>query len=85
MYLENIPKVRQLANNQYIIYQGNRTIFQSYNSIIAVKDRKGKITLGRFWDYSVTTGKYRNQFLNETIKETREKIKSGEYKLTQKF
>ena len=33
------------------------------------------------WDYSVTTGKYRNQFLNETKKETEAKIKSGEYRL----
>ena len=33
------------------------------------------------WDYSVTTGKYRNQFLGEGIAETRKKIASGEYKL----
>ena len=34
------------------------------------------------WDYSVTTGKYRNIFLNETEKETEAKIKSGEYILS---
>ena len=34
-----------------------------------------------YWDYSRTTGKYRNQFLGEDIKTTRKKIKSGEYKL----
>ena len=34
-----------------------------------------------YWDYSRTTGKYRNQFLGEYIDETRSKIKSGEYKL----
>ena len=33
------------------------------------------------WDYSVTTGKYRNQFLGETKKETQAKIDSGEYAL----
>jgi hypothetical protein len=33
------------------------------------------------WEYSVTTGKYRNQFLMETKKETEAKIKSGEYAL----
>ena len=33
------------------------------------------------WDYSVTTGKYRNQFLGENKAETLKKIKSGEYKL----
>ena len=34
-----------------------------------------------YWDYSHTTGRYRNQFLNETKRETQAKIKSGEYML----
>ena len=56
-------------------------MFQSYASIIARKDRDG-ITLDTSkWDYSKTTGKYRNLFLGETKKETEYKIKSGEYKL----
>jgi len=61
--------------------------FQSYSSAIARKvyDRKRnrtQIVLDKnYWDYSVTTGKYRNQFLGEGIAETRKKIKSGEYKL----
>ena len=33
------------------------------------------------WNCSRTTSKYRNQFLGETINETREKIKNGTYKL----
>jgi len=33
------------------------------------------------WDYSVTTGRYRNQFLGETKAETQKKIDSGEYEL----
>ena len=36
----------------------------------------------QYWDYSVTTGKYRNQFLGETKAETQKKIDSGEYILT---
>lgn len=57
-------------------------VFQSYNTVIAVKDLTGRVFLDADkWDYSVTTGKYRNQFLNETIAETRALIKSGEYKL----
>jgi hypothetical protein len=36
----------------------------------------------KYWNYSNTTGKYRNIFLGETIKDTRAKIKSGEYILT---
>ena len=64
----------------------NVEYFQSYNSVIVKKLYKGfkpKITLDiNKWDYSKTTGKYRNQFLNETKKETQAKIKSGEYILT---
>ena len=36
----------------------------------------------KYWNYSNTTGKYRNIFLNETIKDTRAKIKNGTYILT---
>lgn len=82
--MKNLPKVTQMANNHFTIDCTLKVIFQSYNSIIAVKDynKGGKITLDHdTWDYSVTTGKYRNQFLNEGIAETREKIASGEYKL----
>jgi len=57
-------------------------IFQSYDSII-VKIIDGKTYLDRSkWDYSKKTGKYRNQFLGETKKETEKKIASGEYILT---
>ena len=75
--------------NQFIIKQIDReikrTIFQSYKSIIAVKVDNGdtfQIYLDNdTWDYSSTTGRYRNVFLNEDIHETRKKIKSGEYLL----
>lgn len=79
--------------NQFILTAnssilGNFTlqeIFQSYNSIIAVRTvwpGKTEIQLDEtYWDYSRTTGKYRNIFLNETKKETEAKIKSGEYTL----
>jgi len=68
--------------NQFIITDKDRTIFQSYDSIIAIKWNDGDIFLDKtYWDYSKTTGKYRNQFLGEDIKTTRKKIKSGEYRL----
>lgn len=58
---------------------------QSYDSIIVRKAYEPhglQIYLDeQYWDYSVTTGKYRNQFLGETKKETQAKIDSGEYKL----
>ena len=83
-------KVKQLRSstsgrdipNQFIITDKDRTIFQSYDSIIAIKWNDGDIFLDKtYWDYSRTTGKYRNQFLGEDIKTTRNKIKSGEYRL----
>ena len=65
--------------NQFLIEDGNKIYFQSYNSIIAVKEN-GKIVLDeRYWDYSQTTGKYRNIFLREDKAETLKKIKSGVY------
>jgi len=62
--------------------------FQSYKSIICKRDKfragveKRQVTLDADkWDYSKTTGKYRNMFLGETKKETERKIKTGEYLL----
>lgn len=75
--------VRQFhAKNQFIISNDKGETFQSYNSTIAINNG-GKITLDRDkWDYSKTTGKYRNLFLGESKAETEKKIKSGEYILT---
>lgn len=70
--------------NQFIIEDGSKTYFQSYASIIVLRDydNSGQVTLDeRYWNYSMTTGKYRNQFLGEKRPETEAKIKSGEYKL----
>ena len=68
--------------NQFIIYTDKGTYFQSYKSIIAFRNNDNKITLDKYyWDYSRTTGKYRNEFLGEYIELTRDKIASGEYKL----
>ena len=69
--------------NQFIITdtQGNE-FFQSYNSLIAVRLSSGRVLLNADkWDYSVTTGRYRNIFLCEKMKQTKEKIKRGEYYL----
>ena len=69
--------------NQFILsdMDGNQ-FFQSYDSTIVRVSNQGKITLDPdYWDYSATTGKYRNIFLGEGIADTRKKIDSGEYKL----
>ena len=83
MKVENMTSTRGNAvPNQFIITDNGDEYFQSYKSIIA-KRSEGKIYLDDYyWDYSVTTGKYRNEFLGEGIAETRKKIASGEYVLT---
>ncbi len=68
--------------NQFIIYTTEGSIFQSYNStIVKIENGKTYLDLNK-WDYSKTTGKYRNLFLNENKKQTEQKIKNGEYILT---
>lgn len=65
--------------NQFIIYDNGKLLFQSYNSIIVLIENGQTFLDKNKWDYSKTTGKYRNVFLNKTKKETEAKIKSGEY------
>lgn len=69
-----------LVPNQFVIRTRNARIFQSYSSTIAKILNSGKVFLDvDYWDYSRTTGKYRNQFLNENMADTRKKINNGEY------
>ena len=82
-----------VANQFLIVEEGRGALgnfktketFQSYDSTIAVKtywETETETKLDRDnWDYSTTTGKYRNKFLGENKTETEKKIKSGEYKL----
>jgi len=84
MKVENITSSNgNKIANQFIIYGNNSDVyFQSYKSII-VKMNDDEVQLDqKYWNYSNTTGKYRNIFLNETIKDTRAKIKNGTYILT---
>jgi len=77
------PRTGNPIANQFEIYTDKGVYFQSYRSIIAFKPYNGKTQLDEnYWDYSRTTSKYRNEFLNEYTEETRRKIKEGEYKLT---
>ena len=83
-------KVRQMitrggnpAPNQFLLYTPEGTYFQSYNSIIAFRPKNGKVQLdNNAWNYSRTTSKYRGVFLFENTHETKDKILSGEYELT---
>ena len=85
MKVSNIVNNRgNIVANQFIIYDGLKTYFQSYNSIIVKVERQfqGKeiTTLDPvYWNYSRTTSKHRSTFLNESTKETEKKIKEGVY------
>ena len=52
--------------NHYVMASGNTFLFQSYESLIAEYNKdSGILTLGKHWDYSVTTMKHLNQFMQE--------------------
>ena len=88
MGLTNIAKVENfksfrsgnpIANQFRITLQNGTEIFQSYNSIVAIKVN-GLTFLDRTcWDYSNTTSRYRKEFLNEDTKTTKQKIKDDVY------
>lgn len=62
------PKTGKAIPNQFIITDGTTTTFKSYNSIIAEQRGEGGgyndiIIFGKDYNYSTTTSKYLNQFL----------------------
>ena len=80
-----MQKVEQFhVKNQFVIKTDKGVYFQSYNSMIVFIPNDGsKIQLDKYyWDYSKTTGRYRNLFLNKNKKEIERKIANGEYVLT---
>ena len=63
-------KVHVMRTNAYVIdnFETEEVILQSYNSIVAIYDKECEIlTLGRHWDYSVTTLKHVYQFIEEYL------------------
>ena len=70
---------KPIANQFIITLQNGIKIFQSYNSIICVKANNEIYLDYDRWNYSRTTSRYRNQFLNETTVETVKKIGFGNY------
>ncbi len=74
-----------LANkvpNQFIIWTDEEQFFQSYQTIIGKRDNEGNVTLDKNrWDYSVTTSKYRNQWLGMNTKEIKKAIDNGTIQL----
>ena len=74
------PRSNNAIANQFVItLQNGIEVFQSYNSIICVKANGQTYLDENRWNYSRTTSRYRNQFLNETTVETVKKIGFGNY------
>ena len=68
--------------NQFEILTDTARFFQSYNSIIAKVDYDNNITLdSHYWDYSRTTSRYRNIFLNMSTNDIKKDIKLGKIRL----
>ena len=85
------PRSGNPVANQFIIRTDDTYTFQSYDSIIAKVTSDGEVFLDSvYWDYSRTTSKYRNEFLQmmgqltctEPTKQTKRLIKDGQFKLT---
>ena len=63
------PNGNKVAN-QFVITDADsdRMTFQSYNSeIVTIDFQNHTITVGDDWDYSNTTGKYRNLFMRNSV------------------
>lgn len=85
MKVENLESAQgNKVANQFEVTTDNGKFFQSYESVIAYIPNDGSpVQLdAKYWDYSKTTGKYRNIFLGEDKKATERKIKAGVYILT---
>lgn len=73
--------------NQFIITGDGKTTFQSYNSTIAeINNNTKEIIIHPHYNYSKTTGKYRNQFFEQegffglaTLKDLEKAIAEGSY------
>lgn len=69
------------VTNQFEIHHTNGIVFQSYQTIIAVKLKSGEIYLDPIYKYSQTTSKYCNAFLGMTSAERDNAIKMGVIKI----
>lgn len=86
MQVENMtsPNGNKVAN-QFIIRTKKGYYFQSYNTLIAFQGYENGNRVVRLdinnWDYSKTTAKYRNIFLDMTTKAIKEYIADGRIEL----
>lgn len=69
------------AGETFVSY-GTKIVFRSHHKYGEPGNKKHKIILDEnYWDYSRTTGKYRNQFLGFGVQECRKGIQDGTIQL----
>ena len=71
---------REVPNQFEIFYEENNKhykIYQSYSSMIVKWENGEIIEVGKDWDYSRTTGKYRNILTKTTKKEFEKMLKDN--------
>ena len=73
--------------NQFVVYEPNKVIFQSYNTRICVIEGNNVSLSYNMWDYSRTTLKYLTMFLRQngwheikSKKDVEKMIKNGTFK-----
>lgn len=72
----------QFVKTDFVFDSIKGEMFQSYDSNICFISDGGVVLLDpKYYAYSKTTIKYRNQFLGRDTKTIESKIKSGEYRL----
>ena len=73
---------REVAN-QFIISDGGKVLFQSYESpIVEINSDEKTVTVYRYYDFSKTTAKYRNQFMADNGFYDMDDKKGFEYYMT---
>lgn len=76
------PQTRNHVPNQIIIQlEDGIEVFQSYDTVIAVRIGTQVALDVKSWNHSQTTAKYRSLFLGEDSATTKRKINDGVYTL----
>lgn len=73
--------------NQFVIKNGNRKVFQSYDSVVAEAKWHTdfcEVNIGYDWDYSRTTSKYFKIFLMDEVGFTNEEVEQIKKELRKK-
>ena len=72
-------ELENLCNNAIVVYiyatDGVYKALYSYNTLICILKNGGIYRISKKWNFSRTTGKHRNLFLNQTGKELEKFIK----------